>query len=471
MSGPRLILDVTTSSRWKGKDVGITRTERKFVEYLLQHPPADLTVCFVVRIGPREWKTLSLDEVHREVARLQQTAIAMETSPEVVDTVPTRASRVVDHSLRIGKQVALTTASRVQDRLPSEARADFIASIRHFGLMSRWVVHSFRHRSLSTSGEEPGASRGWDGISEQDVYVSMGLDWDDKSLFELWELRETFGFSAVVNCYDLIPCLFANWIPSDPFIYDQHFSDLVWTADLVTCISDTVNASFREFAKDSVVEIPDTQTVLLGADFVNMDDTDDPVPALEDERFVLFVSTLEPRKNHRLLIDVWKQLDGDVKLVFAGRVGWKSDDIVSEIATDPSLIGRVIHLENTSDQQLLWLYRNCQFTVFPSRYEGWGLPVVESLLLGRPCVASTAGAVVEAGMGLALHIDVLDGKAWLDTIQRMCDDPEFLEDAVTRIRDAQPQLRERLTWVRFGSSMCALVSDVAERRRGRRIRG
>jgi glycosyltransferase involved in cell wall biosynthesis len=126
---------------------------------------------------------------------------------------------------------------------------------------------------------------------------------------------------------------------------------------------------------------------------------------------VLFVSTIEVRKNHQLLMRVWRRLLEEMRpsdvpwLVFVGRIGWMVDDFVRQLHACDFLNGRIIVIADATDTELAALYRSCLFTVFPSLYEGWGLPVTESLSLGKPCLASDRTSLPEAGGPFARYFD------------------------------------------------------------------
>ncbi len=129
---------------------------------------------------------------------------------------------------------------------------------------------------------------------------------------------------------------------------------------------------------------------------------------LADTPFALFVATIEPRKNHGLAFDAWTALlhrhgpDAVPRLVCVGRDGWKNDDVFDRLDTDPLLAAHVTLIPTASDAELALLYQACRFTLFPSLYEGWGLPVTESLCHGRVPVIADNSALPEAGAGLAL---------------------------------------------------------------------
>jgi glycosyltransferase involved in cell wall biosynthesis len=101
-------------------------------------------------------------------------------------------------------------------------------------------------------------------------------------------------------------------------------------------------------------------------------------------------------------------------------------DLLAELANSDYLGGKVVLLEHPDDAELAALYRGCLFTVFPSLYEGWGLPVSESLAFGKPCLASAATAVPEAGGELARYFDPESVPDALRALRSVLDDPAAL---------------------------------------------
>ena len=99
-------------------------------------------------------------------------------------------------------------------------------------------------------------------------------------------------------------------------------------------------------------------------------------------------------------------------------VGWLVNDMIQQLHNAQFLGGKIALIESPSDADLIHLYKGCLFTLFPSLYEGWGLPVTESLALGKPCIVSNVTSLPEAGGALARYFD-----------------PEDLNDVVRVIRD------------------------------------
>jgi glycosyltransferase involved in cell wall biosynthesis len=116
--------------------------------------------------------------------------------------------------------------------------------------------------------------------------------------------------------------------------------------------------------------------------------------------FLLAVGTIEPRKNLRTLLQAFGRLasDGaaapDVRLVLAGKIGWLADELFADVASSPAR-ERVLFTGYVSDEELRALYSSCLAFVYPSLYEGFGLPPLEAAACGAPVVASRTPALVE----------------------------------------------------------------------------
>jgi glycosyltransferase involved in cell wall biosynthesis len=162
---------------------------------------------------------------------------------------------------------------------------------------------------------------------------------------------------------------------------------------------------------------------------------------LQPGGYVLLVSTIEARKNHLLAFRLWRRLlaanppDRVPTLVFAGRVGWLVADLMQQIANAGSLGGKLLVIGELDDATLAALYRGCRFTLFPSLYEGWGLPVTESLGYGRVCLASDRASVPEAGGDFCAYYDPDNLSEATAVVQRALDHPEWIAELEARIAD------------------------------------
>ncbi len=164
--------------------------------------------------------------------------------------------------------------------------------------------------------------------------------------------------------------------------------------------------------------------------------TADEAPILVDNHlagqpFVLFVSTIESRKNHRLAFDAWlkmlkKRGPADTpQLVCVGNRGWMVEAAMARLASSDLLKKKVTMLSKISDDELATLYRNCAFTIYPSSYEGWGLPVTESFSHGKACLVANISSLPEAGGDLADYFDIDSERDFLTKLERLIDDEAY----------------------------------------------
>lgn len=141
--------------------------------------------------------------------------------------------------------------------------------------------------------------------------------------------------------------------------------------------------------------------------------------------FILFVGTLEPRKNIPFLLEAYDRLrqttDVDVPLILVGRKGWIYEEIFQRIDT-LGLTGLVRHLEGIYDEQLAHLYHAAGVLVTPSHYEGFGLPALEAMHCGCPVIVSNRGSLPEIVGQAGLIVDVLEEREWTDALHRVLTD-------------------------------------------------
>lgn len=135
--------------------------------------------------------------------------------------------------------------------------------------------------------------------------------------------------------------------------------------------------------------------------------------------FWLNVGTIEPRKNQHTLVEAYARYAARVAspkpLILAGGKGWLMDGFQQHleklgIAQHVRAIGYV------SDEELIWLYRNCHANLYPSFFEGFGLPVLEGMQFGAPCVVSNSSSLPEVAGDAAILIDPLDLDGWANAM-------------------------------------------------------
>lgn len=246
---------------------------------------------------------------------------------------------------------------------------------------------------------------------------------------EILHYARTAGLSTAAIFYDAIP-----WKMLE--IYPEHFSTAhgeymedLNGYDLVLAIS--------EFSREDLVSYLGAKArkltglderiraVMLAGEFLENPRVVDSHARNRDEIVILCVGTVEPRKNHIVLLDAFEEIvrrgKADIRLMIVGR---RTDPdlaraVRERVARNPGIIWN----DDADDRSLAQLYRECDFTVFPSVEEGFGLPILESLWNGKPCICADFGAMSEvAAGGGCVAVDVRDTKVLADAIASLVDD-------------------------------------------------
>jgi glycosyltransferase involved in cell wall biosynthesis len=180
------------------------------------------------------------------------------------------------------------------------------------------------------------------------------------------------------------------------------------------------------------------------------------------ETYILFVSTIEPRKNLDVLLDAFEYLrsnelyQGD--LVIVGRVGWKSEPTMKRIRTS-RWRDAIHHLDYVPREDLGEIYRRAGIFVLPSRYEGFGLPVLEAMSHGTAVITTTSSSLPEVAGDAALLFDPDDAAGLAEAIARLSSDRELRERMVEKGFDRV----SRFGWDRAARETLDVLRKVAQR--------
>lgn len=288
-----------------------------------------------------------------------------------------------------------------------------------------------------------------------DAFFYAGIVTNQAKLRFLDQTLAALAMPMIVIVHDVIPLLFREWCKVRTYETFQHWFDLVARrATLILTPSENTRRDVIAAAAAAGLPCPPLLAAPLPHSFADIPGkapaAADPAASASDnaaaaaalpDRFALYVSTIEPRKNHRLLFYLWKRLlaergpDSVPQLVLLGKRGWQSNDFVSELGNAAFLDGKIRWLASADDRLLAAAYRRCLFTLFPSFYEGFGLPVAESLGFGRPCLASNQASIPEVGGDLVDYFDPYELSQAHALVGRALGDDAFLAARAQRIRE------------------------------------
>lgn len=258
----------------------------------------------------------------------------------------------------------------------------------------------------------------------------------------LWRISPT-----VLTCHDLIGSLFPeNLPPISRFYWSRWLPFSLRFADVI--IADS-HATRRDIERLTSIPPERVQVVHLAVDDRFKPQTVEQIAACRQryqlpERFILYVGTIEPRKGIDTLIDAFATLAPkfpDLGLVIAGKKGWYWQPILSKI-TSANLESRVHVTGYVEDGDLPALYCAAQMLAFPSRYEGFGLPVLEAMACEIPVVCSTAASLPEICGDAAIQVAPDEPEALAGALERVLNSPELAD----YLRQQGKIRASRFTW-------------------------
>lgn len=224
--------------------------------------------------------------------------------------------------------------------------------------------------------------------------------------------REQARFVCLVH--DLIPIEFPEHArPNGQGLHRRRMDTISQFADAVIAGSEATRRSFLDYlARDG--RSLEVRVAPLGAEPVSGPVT----PQLNTSPYFVSIGTIEPRKNHLLLLNLWRRMVEELgpratpRLVLVGRRGWENENILDMLDRCPGLKGVVEERGHLSDREMWPLVQGARALLMPSFAEGFGLPVIEALKLGAPVLCSDIPAHREIAHPVAEFLDPLDGPSW-----------------------------------------------------------
>jgi glycosyltransferase involved in cell wall biosynthesis len=283
---------------------------------------------------------------------------------------------------------------------------------RHGRLLS-WAGHLLGH--ASSAGAPAGA-----------VYINVGFHLFEQPRFFAW-LGARPDVDGVFLIHDLLPLDYPEYFPTGEALkhharidtalrYGRAF--LVATDAVGRRLACEIEA--RGLAPRPIWAHPFPSPL---AEFTSATRRETPHP------YFVVVGTIEPRKNHLLLLQIWRELAQRLatppRLVVVGARGWGNEQALDMLDRCETIRPHVAEAANLGSQELAELIAGARAVLAPSFAEGYGLPIVEALALGTPVVATDAPAAREVSQGRARLLSPIDGLGWRSEIERLASDPDY----------------------------------------------
>ncbi len=253
-------------------------------------------------------------------------------------------------------------------------------------------------------------------------------------------LKRSGKLRLVYFIHDILPTRFPEYFPpEDEETCRRRMIAAARLADVIVTNSQDTATAFREdFAPHR-----DLKSIVVAPPGITIETHRESTfsPAIEDPYFVM-VGTIEPRKNHLLILNIWRELrakrrDAAPRLVIIGARGWENENVVDMLERTPALRSFVHEFNRVSDADMARLLAGARALLMPSFAEGFGLPLAEALALKVPVLCSDIAVFREVGVEVPEFIDPLDGPRWLAAIEQY---------AAASSPQRQAQLDRLATW-------------------------
>lgn len=267
-----------------------------------------------------------------------------------------------------------------------------------------------------------------------DTVCLFGGCWGVPQLMESIAIqKEEKNLKIITLIYDLIPIRYPQFcLLGVDKSFQEYIHYAVQISHKILSISENTKKDIETECKKADLPIPPIVVVKLGDDAIFKENANSKITYKKP--YILCVGSIEVRKNHILIYQAYKYLIqkyGAVAqlpdMLIVGGKAWLSDDIYFQIQHDPEINTKIRFIENLGDGELLSLYKNCLFTVYPSIYEGWGLPIAESLRCGKFCLSSRTSSMPEIAGDLIEYFSPYDSAQLAELIWDYSRNPEKLK--------------------------------------------
>ena len=441
----QLIFDITTLARSGGQAVGIVRVVRELARWAL----ARLDVSFVIfdlELGGYR----AVHPGHAEAIIEGRAIVDTSRQPDSIREKPPVHQRVP----RFLREPALWLRNPRRRAVVVLERL-LLRGETGYGLIERLLLALMTPKYRTELTDAAGLRRTllpFDvatgqpfELNSNHLLLCAGSDWHPMTVEHVARRKKESNLRLAFVCYDTIPLIYPQFFADGRALaFRKMFDRVVSFTDLVLVTAEQIAADVRRYCEENEIAVPRMRVFRPGADLIRNDGIgSDELPAgLVPGRYAIFVSTIEPRKGHRLLFSVWKRLLADgvpqaagFKLALVGRRGWLVDDLMAEMESHPSYGSSLVVLSGITDSGLATLYRNAAFGLYPSLYEGYGLPVVELFGYGKAVLTSGGGALKEVVGEFSPCLDPRDEDAWLEALRVWIEDPAARQPFETAIRE------------------------------------
>jgi glycosyltransferase involved in cell wall biosynthesis len=236
-----------------------------------------------------------------------------------------------------------------------------------------------------------------------------------------WQWLAKRECKVVVFIHDLIPIQFPEYShPREKALHERRLDHTLRHSHGIIVNSRCTESALRSYAERAGHTPPPILVAPLGHDFPTKSSS--PLPLSIRGSYFVVLGTIEPRKNHLLLLTLWRDLAkrhgaNTPQLVVIGRRGWECEQVVDLLERCEAIHPYLVEKNDASDEEVVNLLAGARALLMPSYAEGFGMPVQEALALGTPVISSPLPAILEFAGEIPDYAEPHDGTRWLELIE------------------------------------------------------
>ncbi|GAB6078981.1 glycosyltransferase family 4 protein [Hydrogenobaculum acidophilum] len=255
-------------------------------------------------------------------------------------------------------------------------------------------------------------------LEQSDIILLADAFWSQTYSKSFFNTIKTLNVVSLI--YDIVPITNPETQPEHIVkAFNTVVVDIMANSKLIITTTNSEKNIIETFLKSKNIEKP-IYVVPLGVDIKLAKNPVKPSAGIYFDNFYLMVGTIEPRKNHMLVLKafhkMWEEGESST-LVIVGRIGWKYEEVLNFINTSPFKNKKLFFLEEVKDEELEYLYQHTKALIMASYREGFGLPVIEAMVRGVPVIASDIPVFREIASDYPTYFDPYNQDSLISAIK------------------------------------------------------
>lgn len=299
-------------------------------------------------------------------------------------------------------------------------------------------------------------------MAEGDVFFDLDAAWMCRVKRSwLLPLLKKQGVRIVAHIYDIISITHPQYCLERGVYNFMDFigAHLQYADDIIVNAQATVD-ELQKLTQRLKISLPPCHVVPLGADFSKQEIVaEEQVPknvveAVQDRPYILMVGTIEPRKNHKLLLEAYDKglKEMGYNIIMAGYMGWNMEEFEQKLESHPDYGKRIFHFTGLDDKAIAFLYQHAKFLAFCSYTEGFGLPIIEAIQRGTPVLAADVPVLREVGGDYCVWFEQDNAGELCEIVDKYSKSQDLYENNKKMLNTYVP-----FKWEECGSRMMEIV--------------